>query len=110
MAKRTPLTHPKVRRQIEALGVRLRAARLRRGMTQEALAERVGVSIPTLGKLETGDPSTSLATVLRALAALGLADDIDRLAADDRLGRELQDSALKRPRARRRATPAEPTP
>lgn len=35
-------------------------------MTQEALAERVGVSIPTLGKLEAGAPSTSLATVLRA--------------------------------------------
>lgn len=110
MAKRTPLTHPKARRQIEALGARLRAARLRRGMTQQALAERVGVSIPTVGKLEAGDPSTSLATVLRALVALGLGDDIDRLAADDRLGRELQDNALKRPRTRRRAAPAEPTP
>lgn len=78
-------THPKARRQIEALGARLRAARLRRGMTQEALAERVGVSIPTLGKLEAGDPSTSLATVLRAL------------------------TALKRPRARRKPAPSEPS-
>jgi len=110
MAKRTPPTHPKARRQIEALGARLRAARLRRGMTQEALAERVGVSIPTLGKLEAGDPSTSLATVLRALTVLGLADGIDQLAAEDALGRELQDGALKRPRARRKPAPAGPAP
>ncbi len=110
MTKRTPPTHLKARRQIEALGARLRTARLRRGMTQEALAERIGVSIPTLGKLEAGNPSTSLATVLRALVVLGLGDDIDRLAAEDRLGRELQDNALKRPRARRPAAPAEPTP
>lgn len=96
MAKRTPPTHPRARRQIKALGTRLRAARMRRQMTQEVLAERVGVSIPTIGKLESGDPSTSLATVLRALAALGLGDDIDLIAAEDALGRELQDSALKR--------------
>lgn len=68
-------------------------------MTQEVLAERVGVSVPTIGKLESGDPSTSLATVLRVLTVLGLAEDIDLIAAQDTLGRELQDSALKRPSA-----------
>jgi transcriptional regulator with XRE-family HTH domain len=99
MAKRTPPTHPLAQRQIAAWGTRLRAARLRRQMTQEVLAERVGVSVPTIGKLESGDPSTSLATVLRMLTILGLADDIDLLAADDSLGRALQDSALKRPGA-----------
>lgn len=71
-------------------------------MTQEMLAERVGVSVPTIGKLESGDPSTSLATVLRVLAALGLSEDIDLLAADDQLGRELQDNALKRSNPRGR--------
>ena len=85
--------------------MRLRAARMRRQMTQEVLAERVGVSVPTIGKLESGDPSTSLATMLRILTVLGLADDIDLIAAQDTLGRELQDSALKRtnapPRGRR---------
>ena|SRR6478735_683006 len=96
MAKRTPPTHPRVQRQIEALGQRLRAARMRRSMTQEVMAERVGVSVPTLAKLENGDPSTSLATVLRALTVLGLADDIDLIAVQDTLGRELQDNALRR--------------
>jgi transcriptional regulator with XRE-family HTH domain len=96
MPKRTPPTHPQARRQIIALGKRLRAARLRRKMTQPMLAERVGVSVPTIGKLEEGDPSTSLATMLRVLSVLGLAEDIDLLAANDTLGRSLQDSELKR--------------
>lgn len=60
------------------------------------LAERVGVSVPTIGKLEDGDPSVSLATMLRVLAVFGMGADIDLLAADDKLGRSLQDSELKR--------------
>lgn len=102
MSKRTPPSHPQARRQIIALGRRLRAARLRRKMSQPMLAERVGVSVPTIGKLEDGNPATSLATMLRVLTALGLAADIDLLAAQDTLGRTLQDHALKRaaPRAR----------
>lgn len=108
MAKRIPPTHPRAQRQIQALSERLRAARMRRSMTQEVMAERVGVSVPTIAKLENGDPSTSLATVLRALTVLGLAGDIDLIAAQDTLGRELQDNALRRTNAspRTRAAPA----
>lgn len=94
MAKRTPPTHPAARRQLEALGDRLRTARLRRGMTQAMLAERVGVHVQTLIKLESGTPTTSLATMLRVLQALGLATDIDAIAADDAQGRLIQDSRL----------------
>jgi transcriptional regulator with XRE-family HTH domain len=106
MSKRTPPTHPQSRRQIVALGKRLRAARLRRKMTQPMLAERVGVSVPTIGKLEDGDPSTSLATMLRVLTVLGMAADIDLLAAQDTVGRSLQDSELKRPMPRRAGSAA----
>ncbi|WP_255436608.1 helix-turn-helix transcriptional regulator [Rhodanobacter sp. PCA2] len=88
---------------------RLRAARMRRSMTQEVMAERVGVSVPTIAKLENGDPSTSMATVLRVLTVLGLAGDIDLLAAQDTLGRELQDNALRRTNAPLRMRTA-PTP
>lgn len=98
MAKHTPPTHPAHRRQLLALGERLRAARLRRKLTQAMLAERVGVTLPTIRKLEAGEPSSSLATVIRVLQVLGLAEDIDRLAEQDDLGRQLQDSELKRPR------------
>ena len=97
MAKRTPPTHSSARRQIEALGARLRTARLRRSMTQEMLADRVGVSIPTISKLEAGDPRTSLATMLRVLGVLGFSADLDSLAAEDPLGRVLQDTQLPRP-------------
>ena len=108
MPRLTPPTHPRHRDQLTALGGRLRAARLRRKLTQAMLAERVGVALPTLRKLEAGDPSTSLATVVRVLQVLGLAQDIDKLAAEDALGRELQDMELKSPR--RRAPRKEPLP
>lgn len=101
MAKRTPPTYPAAQRQVLALGQRLRAARLRRGITQAILAERVGVTIQTLGKLEAGNPSTSVATLLRVLQMLGLGQDIDQLAAQDEQGRALQDSQLHRATSKR---------
>ena len=104
MSKRTPPTYPSGQRQILALGERLRAARLRRGLSQAMIAERVGITVATLGKLESGNPSTSLATMLRVLQALGFAGDIDRLAADDVQGRMLQDNQLTRAPARPRQT------
>ncbi len=100
MPRLTPPTHARHRNQLSALGERLRAARLRRKLTQAMLAERVGVTLPTIRKLEAGDPSSSLATVIRVLQALGLAQDIDALAALDVLGRELQDGDLKQTRRR----------
>ncbi|GLQ49970.1 helix-turn-helix domain-containing protein [Dyella flava] len=102
MPKRTPPTYPAARRSIKALGERLRMARLRRKMTQSVMAERVGVSVPTLAKLEGGDPTISLATMIRVLSVLNLSSDLDRIAADDKLGRELQDAELSPPRPTRR--------
>ena len=67
------------------------------------MAERAGISRDTLHRLEKGDVSISLAGFLRVLQVLGLADDIDRLAADDVLGRKLQDMNQIGPRPRRRA-------
>ena len=83
MAKRTPPTSQAGRRQLEALGARLRAARLRREMSQAALAEKVGVHVQTILKLESGNPATSLATMLLVLKALGMSADIDAIAAGD---------------------------
>jgi len=96
MPKRTPPIHPGARRQLVALGQRLRAARLRRDLTQGMLAERVGVTVPTIAKLENGVATTSLSTMLRVLQSLGFAADIDAIAAVDEQGRALQDSKLSR--------------
>ena len=51
MPRRTPPTFPAGERQLEALGERLRAARLRRRLTQAVVAARVGELKPNTGKI-----------------------------------------------------------
>jgi hypothetical protein len=54
----------------------------------------MGVSRETLRRMEKGDPTIAVGTFMRALRVLGLDRDIDQLAADDVLGRKLQDAEL----------------
>jgi len=109
MKKRTDPLPPKLARRAHALGDRLRKARLRRKLPSTLVAKRIRVSRSTLSRLENGDPSVSLATVLRLLSVYGLDPDIEVLAADDELGRRLQDAELKTPqRAPRRRPLSEP--
>lgn len=59
----------------EALGVlatAIRVARLRRGWTVRQLAERVGVSQPTIIKVERGDPTVASGTMLEAATLVGV--------------------------------------
>lgn len=49
----------------------IRAARNQRGWTQEELAERAGVSRPTIARVERGD-DVSTANLAKVAAALGL--------------------------------------
>jgi len=51
---------------VRILGESIRAARLRRGWSVVLLAERVGVSPPTITKVERGDPSVAIGTVFEA--------------------------------------------
>lgn len=108
MPRITPPAFPRQKRQLVALGQRVRNARLRRRISQALMAERIGISLPTIRKLEAGDPTISVATLIRALHVLQLGADIDLLAADDPLGRQFQDSALKQP-YHRRATIQDPS-
>lgn len=103
---------PALAKQLAALGLRLRAARLRRGLGTVLFAERMNVSRDTLNRLEKGDPSIAIGTYLRALRVLGLEQDLDLLAKDDALGRKLQDLQLplaRKVRGRRAAKPDGPT-
>ena len=93
---------PATQRRAEALGARLRAARLRRRMSETEMAERSFVSRTTLRKLEAGDLSVSAAVLARVLEVLALDADLDRVAADDELGNRLADARTPLPHRRRR--------
>lgn len=89
-----PLPFPAVVRKLRAFGQRLRAARLRREISTIQFCERINVSRDTLHRMEKGDWSIAIGTYMRALRVLGLDDDLDTRAADDVLGRKLQDLQL----------------
>jgi transcriptional regulator with XRE-family HTH domain len=93
-AKRTAVVFPKHKKVLNILGENLTLAMKRRGITQEMLHERTGLSKPTLRKILEGDPSVSLGHYVNVLACLGLLEDLAKVAFDDELGRKLQDIQL----------------
>ncbi|WP_329774862.1 helix-turn-helix transcriptional regulator [Agarivorans aestuarii] len=71
----------------------------RRGISQDMMYKRTGISKPTLRKITKGDPSVSIGHYVNVLAVLGLLEDLGNVALDDELGRKLQDiELLKRKR------------
>jgi transcriptional regulator with XRE-family HTH domain len=100
MGRKSTLLLPKHARLLEEVGENLRLARLRRKLSAEQVAERAGISRSTLQKVEKGDPSTAFGNILQVLMILGLEKDILHLAAQDPLGRKLQDAGLTVPRRR----------
>ncbi len=75
------LNSAKVTNSLQSLGARLREERLRRNETQRVFASRIGVSVPTLYKMESGDQRVQFGHWAAALDILGHAEDIDRLLA-----------------------------
>lgn len=69
---------------LAALGRDIRTARLRRKLTREQLAERIGISRYVMADIEKGKPTTAVAAYLGALWALGLLEGAGRLADPDR--------------------------
>jgi transcriptional regulator with XRE-family HTH domain len=63
------------------LATRLRAERLARDEPQARFAARLGVSVPTLRRLEQGDASAQIGHWLAALEVLGRLDDAETLLA-----------------------------
>ena len=67
-----------------ALRRAVRARREASGMTQAALAERLGSSQSRVAKLEGTDPAVSLDLLVRALLAMGATrEEVSRTLADD---------------------------
>lgn len=85
---------------LESLGGNIRTARLRRKLTQDDLARRVGVSRFVVADIEKGKPTTGIAAYLGALWVLGLLDQIREVADPDR---DEEGAILERARAPKRA-------
>jgi transcriptional regulator with XRE-family HTH domain len=49
-----------------------------RGLTQAQLADRAGVSVSTVRRLEGGDGGVTLENTMRILRGLGILDDLSR--------------------------------
>ena len=81
--------------QMKELGLRVRSARKRRNWRAIDLADRAGLSRTAIDAVEAGNPTTGIATYLRALWALGLNRELDLLADPglDRDGLALEISA-----------------
>lgn len=95
MAKHSVVLLPKTQQILEQVGNQIRLARLRRGLSEEIVAERAGISRATLCSIEKGAPTVSFGSYASVLVALGLQEDLLLLAKDDVLGRTFQDLNLK---------------
>ena len=94
MPRTTTPPLPAIERALTELGARIRLARQRRKLTASLVAERAGMSRPTLRAIERGDAGVTLGAVANVLHTLGLVHDLATVARDDELGRKLDDARL----------------
>ena len=105
MPKKTVNLLPRLEKTLRGLGENIRLARLRRHVTAKLEAERAGISIATLAKIEAGSPTVAIGNYMQVLMTLGLDGDMEKVALDDELGRKMQDAGLAvRKRAPRRSS------
>lgn len=83
---------------LRRLGTSVRLARLRRNLSQEDLARRMGVGRGAVVALEQGGPGVGLGILVKALTVLGYTERLGELLANDPIGDEM-DPALGRQRA-----------
>src|SRR5262245_2304641 len=72
---------PAAAQALRALGENLAIARTRRRESQRAWAKRLGVSVPTLIRMERGDPGVGAGIYATALWLMGRAAALPELAA-----------------------------
>ena len=68
---------------IEKLGADLAVARLRRKESLRSWAQRLGVTVPTLQRLEAGDPSVGIGIIATALWLIKRDGELGNLAAPE---------------------------
>ena len=87
--------------QLQLMGEQIMLARKRRHLSMQDIADRATVTRLTVSKVEHGDPTVAMGIYARVLFALNLEKDISLLAANDPLGRLLQDAELLRNKNKR---------
>ena len=89
----TPLP---VQHALRKLGKDIQTARRRRRIPTMLIAERAGVSRPTLLKVEQGHPGVSMGTYARVLFALGILDRLQVVAdaSHDLVGMAIEEEHL----------------
>lgn len=94
MPRKSSQPLPRVGRILADLGHNVRLARMRRRLSATLVAERAGMSRPTLRAIERGDAGVTLGALANVLNTLGLAESLAAVASDDELGRQLEDAQL----------------
>lgn len=100
---------PAAAQALKTLGENLAIARVRRRESQRAWARRLGCSVPTLIRMERGDPGVSVGIYVTALWLIGRSGALAELAAPatDRGALESDVREAVRRRALRAAASAE---
>lgn len=93
-----------VEQTLKRLGANLRTARLRRNLTIDDMAEKIGTGQRAVADAEKGKPSTGIAVYAAMLWALDLLDHMTEIATPER-DIEGQTLALSRERERARPRP-----
>ena len=81
---------------LRKLGQDINDARRRRRITAQLMAQRAGLSRSTIGKIEKGDPTTSMGSYGAVLFVLGMEKRLNDLvdSMHDLVGRRLEDENL----------------
>jgi len=88
-----------------AVGAELRAARARRGWSRDELSERVGVSVPSIRRYESGARSIPVDTLVALIGELGIKiSDIDSAISEAESAPDPPESAPKAARTRAKFT------
>lgn len=88
---------------LEQLGLQLSFARKRRKESLRAWAQRLDVSVPTLTRMESGDPRVAVGVYATALWMIGLEEGLKELAAPHKDMRALEQEIAKVARKRKAA-------
>ncbi|MEI7694431.1 MAG: helix-turn-helix transcriptional regulator [Chlorobium sp.] len=104
--EKAPMPLP-VKRAVMKFGRDLSQARRRRRFSQQSMAERIGISVSSLRRLEKGDPTLSWGTIARAMYVLGEIEKLNQLldTANDDIGLVLMDEQLPRRIRSRKPSP-----